>query len=460
MKARKRTPDDFATPTEARPSEARDRGTLARARDTLRGSRIPGVELGSNPDRPREKVTLMDARRRGPRAVPDLVTLDLRLDPDGVLRWDTGTAAEASRLGAQRKSVFGAPIVEQAQFTPLAPSEVTTFLADADRALTPERGLRVYGADGQGKPWQVTVGKRKRILLFVHGTFSHSQHVFDEITGTDDGRAVYSAWQGRYDAVLGFDHATLGVSPMINALDLAAALDRYPGRIDVFSHSRGGLVTRWWLEHFATRRDLVTNAVLVGSPLVGTSLAAPAALRKTLDLLSNVMTVIAKAAKGVSSSILSGVIQVLARVVGTILHWAGKSPLADVAIALVPGLEAMSRVRGNAELERLELARAFPIERYATVEANFVPTEPGWQFWKHFTDQPKMRLVDAGADFLFGGANDLVVDTLSMGGLRGPGAVGKSSPCKRRLELRGDAVHHLSYFTSKRVVDFLDAELR
>ena len=49
-------------------------------------------------------------------------------------------------------------------------------------------------------------------------------------------------------------------------------------------HSRGGLVTRWWLEVF--QRDLMPRArvVFVASPLMGTGLASPYRLRTALKL--------------------------------------------------------------------------------------------------------------------------------------------------------------------------------
>ena len=56
----------------------------------------------------------------------------------------------------------------------------------------------------------------------------------------------------KYDRVLFFEHPTLSVSPVINALELGRALAGSSGQIDVIAHSRGGLVVRWWLEAFGS----------------------------------------------------------------------------------------------------------------------------------------------------------------------------------------------------------------
>src|SRR5208283_5185534 len=98
-----------------------------------------------------------------------------------------------------------------------------------------------------------------------------------------------------YDQILAFDHPTLSVSPMLNALDLARRLDGSKADIDVVCHSRGGLVTRWWLEAF-DRPIGKRRAVLVGAPLEGTNLAAPPRLRYVLSWFSNLNRVVGAAA--------------------------------------------------------------------------------------------------------------------------------------------------------------------
>src|SRR5207249_558374 len=92
-----------------------------------------------------------------------------------------------------------------------------------------------------------------------------------------------------YDKVLSFDHATLSRSPFVNALELDRRLQPHTfDEIDVVCHSRGGLVTRWWLEVLNRKPLDAARVVFVGCPLRGTSLADPQSLRHGLNLLTNV----------------------------------------------------------------------------------------------------------------------------------------------------------------------------
>ena len=93
-----------------------------------------------------------------------------------------------------------------------------------------------------------------------------------------------------------FEHATLAVSPIVNALELGRMFANASGQIDVIAHSRGGLVVRWWLEAFGKSLNVLpaapVRAILVGSPLNGTSLAAPDKLQGALSLVSNIGSVV------------------------------------------------------------------------------------------------------------------------------------------------------------------------
>src|ERR1035437_3223640 len=58
--------------------------------------------------------------------------------------------------------------------------------------------------------------------------------------------------------------------------------------VDIICHSRGGLVTRWFMEAFDRPNRSHRRAVLVGSPLHGTSLAAPGRIRNSINLFTNI----------------------------------------------------------------------------------------------------------------------------------------------------------------------------
>jgi hypothetical protein len=310
------------------------------------------------------------------------------------------------------------PAVWERELSVLPRNQIGEWIRKLDGKLTPRTGLRAY--DPKSPDWFDHVGDGpdpapvpdltgvKRALLLVHGTFSHSGAILRQVVGEESGAGSgFLEWAAGYDRVLTFDHPTLSASPMVNAHALARALSGFGGDIDVVCHSRGGLVTRWWLEGF-DRGPGARRAVFVGSPLAGTGLAAPPNLRSSLSLLSNVARVLGTAAAGVPFLVfVSG----LFKLVGSVSKLAAKTPALDAAVALVPGLAAQQRIGNNAELQSLRGSPPDPVGRYFAVRSNFEPDAVGWRFWRYFR---KDRAVDLGADVVFDGDNDLVVDSGSM----------------------------------------------
>ena len=77
-------------------------------------------------------------------------------------------------------------------------------------------------------------------LVFVHGTFSSTQGTFQKLWANHPAQ-VETLFRQYGRRVYALDHATLGRSPIENALTLAEAL--LPGtRLHLVTHSRGGLV--------------------------------------------------------------------------------------------------------------------------------------------------------------------------------------------------------------------------
>jgi hypothetical protein len=121
-------------------------------------------------------------------------------------------------------------------------------------------------------------------------------------------------------------------------------------------------------------------------------------------------------------------------------------------VALVPGLASQQRVTDNAETRALFDDRWLVQPRFAVVSADFEPNldEPAWKFWTRFRN-PGLQLASLGADIVFPGANDLVVDTASMSFLGQP-AQGKPE----LLSLGKTATtFHTNYFRDAAVVAFL-----
>ena len=83
------------------------------------------------------------------------------------------------------------------------------------------------------------------------------------------------------------------------------------------------------------------------------------------------------------------------------------------------------------------------------MSSNFEPDDPLWAFWRIFR---KARLADFAADVVFKGANDLVVDTLSMTEL----AAKLRIPPARLLDFGTNGrIHHMNYFDAAETTDFL-----
>jgi hypothetical protein len=225
------------------------------------------------------------------------------------------------------------------------------------------------------------------------------------------------------------------------------------GQIDVIAHSRGGLVVRWWLEAFGSslmmKPDTNVRAVLAGSPLRGTSLAAPDKIQNAMSLLSNVGTFAEKTLTLVGAAnpflwVAGKIIEVIVSVTGAL----AKTPFVDALAALIPGLAGQSAVDNNHELDRLRIGPAAISPSYYAITSNFETENPTWRFWRNFR---KDRAADVLSGIVFPSENDLVVDTISMTDFGVP-----------KLELTGkhefgtsDTVWHCNYFRQPATIDYL-----
>ena len=340
------------------------------------------------------------------------------VDVDGVLLWREGSGGSAL-AGRRRRAGPSEPVgqvVAQLKFEKLPSNQIWDFLRDLDGKLTP------HHATGTGlRRWEtqkcdlVPTDRPKgagRTLLFLHGTFSNSESLIDQLKSLAPKLDFLGRAAQHYTEILTFDHPTLSVSPVLNALDLAQLFTGITTPIDLVCHSRGGLVARSWLELGGAEHG-ERRAVLVGSPLGGTSLASPAKLRGAVNLLTNVGNAlqIAGAAASTWMPILSFGVGLM-KVITSVTSLTARTPVIDAAIAMVPGLSCQSRVGNSAELLRLRRGNGSWPTYYAVI-SDFQTARPGWKFWRSFVNL-KATAADYGADLIFQDANDLVVDTTSM----------------------------------------------
>ena len=245
-------------------------------------------------------------------------------------------------------------------------------------------------------------------LILLHGTFSNLAGSFGKLLTP----AVFDQLRARYsDRIFGFEHFSVSRSPEENVQTLLKGLpdreilaDRsstaQPSRLaaptnagasetvyDLIGYSRGGLVLRTLAELQSSagplaRRFKLGQAVLVAVPNGGTPLATGARWENTLGLVANITDALPDNPWTMAADfVASGIV------------W-----LASHASADLPGLAAMD---GNgAIVKALREGNGPATGRYSAIGANHHPDAALWR-----------RLVDAGIDSFFAGANDLVVPT-------------------------------------------------
>jgi hypothetical protein len=224
----------------------------------------------------------------------------------------------------------------------------------------------------------------ERALLLVHGTASRTDSCFRSMP--DDVLGALAAKYG--NRVFAFDHPTIAYDPLENVRWLSEQLPKdLAPKIDVMSHSRGGLVTRLLFE----RSDLgvdptwFQNAVLVASPNQGTALASPDKLGRLLDALTNVVG-------AAPTNPVTDVLEVVLSVVK------------QLAVGALGGLDGLASMDPSMSWAHAQLPDPTDfVKRYRALGSNFEP-EPGAAVFR--------IARDLATDAIFGGAdNDLVVPT-------------------------------------------------
>ncbi|HEX2541467.1 MAG TPA: CHAT domain-containing protein [Caldimonas sp.] len=267
-----------------------------------------------------------------------------------------------------------------------------------------------------------------RILLLVHGTFSSTVGGFGGLVATPWGRKFLRGALDRYDAVLGFDHKSLSLTPDANATALLEALRTLKSRdivVDAVCHSRGGLVLRSLIEAQLPGSRLglkITRAVFVAATNAGTELARPANWESLVDLVTNLTSVTTKVLKLFpAAAAVAAVAEEVIACIGDFVKY-----LVEVAVTerKVPGIAAMEP--GGAfvtEINATQPNQPGPadIACYAIV-SNFQARLGGSETHEpaEFPRRLAMLLADGVVDRLMRGdqseavANDLVVDVASM----------------------------------------------
>ncbi|MDY7099231.1 MAG: hypothetical protein SXU28_13935, partial [Pseudomonadota bacterium] len=204
-----------------------------------------------------------------------------------------------------------------------------------------------------------------RILLFVHGTFSSTANSFGGIAAYDSNPAMPLEIVNSYDAMIGFDHKTLALTPLENAAAMNAAFAGLPegSFIDAVAFSRGGLVYRAFERAFAASRPDVHfgKAVFVGCTNAGTFLAHPENWKALVDLYT---TIVLASVRAISVVTGFGGVDPVSFAIKAIGDFVKIMPQLAIDGNEVPGLAAMQP--GSAVLSELE-AREEDLGRYHAI---------------------------------------------------------------------------------------------
>lgn len=360
-----------------------------------------------------------------------------------------------ARRGGIITATSGTP-VWTSEFERLAPGRLKDKLDEIDKKLTPTQGLFRWRTDGVIEEVREPQAKsrNKRILLLVHGTFSHGamyEKAFSDPAGP--GKDFLTWAFTTYDEILLFNHPTLAVPAWLNASELARCFDGCAAKIDVICHSRGGLVVRWWLDVLRPGRA-DTRVVYVAVPLAGTGLASPPRLTETLNYLANLAGFLGNLTDKVGdfagwAKIFFSVGAGLMQIVSTLIRGAAAIGVADAAVHLVPGFLSMARMSNNSEIKHLRRL-SLPTEGRFAIKSNYNLAKPGLKLWRYVTEA-KQRLGNYGADVLFAADNDLVVDTGSMDDLRQELRI----PSTQIHDFKTSEVHHCGYFAQVQTYQFM-----
>jgi len=297
-----------------------------------------------------------------------------------------------------------------------------------------ERAPQVLAWRGSFQPlegfesWRALLppGRDHRGLLYVHG--------FASSIAAGGGALLVPQFADRYDAILAYDHPTLGLSPIDNARELLAMIpDDLQLSVDLVAHSRGGLVIRSLVELIDwTPKLRPVRLVTAGTPHAGTRLADPEHWDRLVSMAMTLGSWLASVGGGAfwAPKLLEFVLKAAAQ-----------------GIFSLPGLAAM--VPGSEFLQQLNAAGAAGQDdrvRYGAVTSSFAIDNVAQQGFRQ-------ALMALAVQAFMGEPNDLVVHTASAL------EIDKQSRTLAANQQFRTTVDHGSYFQDTKVAAFIAKHL-
>lgn len=227
------------------------RVTAEPGRDVVVLRLADGPTLVLHPLTARALMLAQQGTRPTSRGLPGPGDGDAVIEVPTPLRWrGLEAAATATRGGAPvslgEALLFGFDIVRGAAGDALAGVAAPALAARIDDQVVPgvyplPRQGRLERLKGSGIAPRATLpAGAKRLLVFVHGTFSNTADAFGDLWSQHPERvaALFDHYDGQ---VFALEHATLTTSPVANALALVQAMPA-GAQLHLVTHSRGGLV--------------------------------------------------------------------------------------------------------------------------------------------------------------------------------------------------------------------------
>jgi len=281
---------------------------------------------------------------------------------------------------------------------------------------------------GDFESWRALLppGSERRVLLYVHG--------FASSIAAGGGALLVPQFAAHYDAILAYDHPTLGLSPLDNARELLAMIpDDLQLSVDLVAHSRGGLVIRSLVELIDwTPKLRPVRLVTAGSPHAGTRLADPEHWDRLVSMVMTLGSWLASAGGGAIW---------LPKLLEFVLKAAAQG------VFSLPGLAAM--IPGGEFLQRLNAPDAPGLDarvRYAAVTSSFAIDNVAQQGFRQ-------AFTALAIQAFMGVPNDLVVHTSSAL------EIDKSTRTLAPDQQFKTTVDHGSYFQNAEVATFIAKQL-
>lgn len=266
-----------------------------------------------------------------------------------------------------------------------------------------------------------------RALLLLHGTFSTAQGAF--LFPKPVRELLVQLYQGR---VFAFNHPSVYHSPVDNIQELFNRLpDGANLKVDILTHSRGGLVGRTLMElqdqlDTHGKQVEVQRAVLVASPNQGTILADPEYMLELVDRYTNIIT-------NLPDNVYTLTLESLLVLVKLLGH---------AALTQLPGLNCLPP--GSPLIKQLA-PRQNKLVDYFAVTSDYAPETAA--MIKRFRGPVADKLID----LVFKAKNDMVVPT--EGSYTSPGDPPTLKLPQGQRVVYSKGVHHGNYFDTPRVAE-------